>query len=65
MVHERLDLVETILHPGALNIREQIGEDVHEMIEQLEKQTERLKELKEKKEADPSTYQAFLHEPFS
>lgn len=48
-----MDLVETILHPGALEIRDQIGEDVQEFREQLSKQNERLAELREKKRTDP------------
>lgn len=48
-----MDLVETILHPEALEVRYQIGEDATELKEQLEKQVERLKELKVKKATDP------------
>ncbi|KAG8989324.1 hypothetical protein FRB90_002303 [Tulasnella sp. 427] len=55
-MNSRTDLVETILHPEALEVRSQIGEDVIELKEQLERQTERLKELKAKKITDPDGY---------
>lgn len=42
-------LVEEILHPGALETRSQIGEDLQEMREQLRKQLARLKELRVKR----------------
>lgn len=45
--------METVLHPGALELREMIGDEVQEMLDQLAKQTERLKELRQKKTLDP------------
>ncbi|KAG8894053.1 hypothetical protein FRC01_013183, partial [Tulasnella sp. 417] len=55
-LNSRMDLVETILHPEALEVRYQIGEDATELKEQLEKQTERLKELRVKKVTDPDGF---------
>lgn len=59
---DRLELVESILHPGVLELRELIGEDIREMMDQLTKQTDRLKELREKKSADPDAFYG-LDEP--
>ncbi|KAG8891472.1 hypothetical protein FRC00_013629, partial [Tulasnella sp. 408] len=55
-LNSRLDLIDTILHPEALEVRYQIGEDGTELKEQLERQTERLKELKVKKVTDPDGF---------
>ncbi|KAG8994650.1 hypothetical protein FRB94_009752 [Tulasnella sp. JGI-2019a] len=52
----RSDLVETLLHPGALELRETIGDEVQEMMDQLTKQMERLRELREKKTLDPDAF---------
>lgn len=54
-----MDLVETILYPGAFEIRDQIGEDIQEFREQLSKQSERLTELREKKRTDPGEQHLF------
>lgn len=48
-----MDLIETILHPAAFENRDQLGEDIEEITEQLTKQSSRLKELREKKATDP------------
>ncbi|KAG8883867.1 hypothetical protein FRB97_005705 [Tulasnella sp. 331] len=58
----RSDLVETVLHPGALELREMIGDEVQEMLDQLTKQAERLKELRQKKKLDPDAFYG-LDEP--
>ncbi|KAG8966010.1 hypothetical protein FRC05_002930 [Tulasnella sp. 425] len=55
-LNSRMDLVETILYPEALEVRYQIGEDATELKEQLERQVERLKELKVKKATDPDGF---------
>lgn len=59
--HGRLDLIETVLHPGALELRDFIGEDVKELVDQLTKQTERLFELREKKATDPGDESRHRH----
>lgn len=48
-------MLEEIVHPGALDSRAQIAEDLHEMKEQLRKQVARLRELRIKKVEEPGT----------
>ncbi|KAG8958698.1 hypothetical protein FRC03_008908 [Tulasnella sp. 419] len=55
-LHSRLDLIEIILHPTAVEIRELIGDDLQEMKDQLEKQSARIVELRTKKETDPDSF---------
>ena len=47
------ELLVDIVHPGALECRAQIAEDVHEMREQLRKQVARLRELRVRKVEEP------------
>lgn len=59
MQNSRLDLIEAVLHPGAFELCDAIAEDVQELVEQLTKQADRLKELREKKKTDPGSYLLF------
>ncbi|CAO1630884.1 unnamed protein product [Sympodiomycopsis kandeliae] len=52
----RLDLLETHVKPAALSTQESLVEDIKEMTDQLEKQLSRMKELREKKESEPSAF---------
>ncbi|PWN23511.1 IKI3-domain-containing protein [Microstroma glucosiphilum] len=54
--YNRLDLIETHVKPAALKTQENLIEDIEEMSEQLSKQMVRLKELREKKEEQPSAF---------
>jgi len=54
--NSRTDLIDSVVIPGALDIRTQIGEDLEEMKEQLGKQSARLRELEEKRKVDPGNY---------
>ncbi|TFK65584.1 IkappaB kinase complex, IKAP component [Pluteus cervinus] len=49
-------LLEEIIHPGALDSRAQIAEDLREMQEQLDKQRSRLRELRVKKVEEPDAF---------
>lgn len=49
--------MEEIVHPGALDARTQIAEDLKEMREQLRKQVNRLRDLRVKKIEEPGTFQ--------
>lgn len=49
----RLDLLETVIKPTALDLREEITEEITEAQEQLVKQCDRLNELAEIKAAKP------------
>ena len=49
----RQELLEEIVHPGALESRAQIAEEVSEMRDQLRKQVQRLRELRIKKVEEP------------
>lgn len=52
-MHSQPELLETIIHPGALDSMSQLAEDINDMHEQLKKQMNRIKELKIKKADDP------------
>ena len=43
------------MHPGALESRAQIEEDISEMREQIRKQVNRVRELRVKKVEEPGT----------
>ena len=45
--------MEEIVHPGALECRARIGEDIQEMSEQLQKQLARIRELRVRKVEEP------------
>ncbi|KDQ06369.1 hypothetical protein BOTBODRAFT_622525 [Botryobasidium botryosum FD-172 SS1] len=53
---EDLDLLESIIKPIALELREEIAEDIKEAHEQFVKQRNRLIELAEVKAKDPETF---------
>ncbi|KAJ7198481.1 pol II transcription elongation factor [Mycena pura] len=50
------ELLTDIIHPGALESRAQISEDVDEMREQLRKQLQRIRELRVKKVDEPDVF---------
>ncbi|KAF5365923.1 hypothetical protein D9758_006686 [Tetrapyrgos nigripes] len=50
------ELVEEVIHPGALESRAQISEDLGEMKEQIRKQVNRIRELRVKKIEDPDEF---------
>ncbi|KAF9262678.1 pol II transcription elongation factor [Marasmius fiardii PR-910] len=50
------ELLTEIIHPGALESRAQIAEDVSEMREQLKKQLNRIRELRIKKIEEPDEF---------
>ncbi|KAK7472275.1 putative elongator complex protein 1 [Stygiomarasmius scandens] len=50
------ELVEDVIHPGALENRSQIAEDLGEMREQIRKQLNRIRELRVKKVEDPDEF---------
>lgn len=49
------ELFEDVIHPGALETRSQLADDVAEMRDQLHKQMARLQELRVKKAEEPGT----------
>lgn len=59
----RLDLLADIIHPGALDSRAQIAEEISEMRDQLRKQVQRLRELRVRKVEEPGTYDPSLFVP--
>ncbi|KAG2050912.1 pol II transcription elongation factor [Suillus hirtellus] len=52
-LHAKPELIDQVLLPCALDCRTQIGDDIHEMREQLRKQAVRLTELRIKKVEEP------------
>lgn len=52
-LHDRLDLVESLVHSGALTVAEDIEEELTETSEQLVRQTARYEELQKKKLEEP------------
>lgn len=55
-MHKVPELIEEIVKPEAMDLCTQFRDDVQEMSEQLERQGQRLIDLKEKKQSDPSEY---------
>ncbi|OCH92072.1 IkappaB kinase complex IKAP component [Obba rivulosa] len=55
-LHSCPELLEEIVHPGALESRAQITEDLNEMKEQLRKQVQRLRELHIRKVEEPDAF---------
>lgn len=51
-----LELIEEIISPEAMDLCTQFRDDVQEMSEQLERQGQRLIDLKEKKQSDPGEF---------
>ncbi|KAG9120672.1 hypothetical protein FRC07_003758, partial [Ceratobasidium sp. 392] len=49
-------LVEEVVGPEATDLCTQMGDDVQEMVDQLERQGQRLLDLKEKKQSDPNNF---------
>ncbi|KAG9116362.1 hypothetical protein FRC07_007460, partial [Ceratobasidium sp. 392] len=49
-------LVEEVVGPEATDLCTQLGDDVQEMVDQLERQGQRLLDLKEKKQSDPNNF---------
>lgn len=49
------ELLEEVIYPGALDSRAQISEDLNEMREQLQKQFDRLLELRIKRVEEPGS----------
>ncbi|KAI0629477.1 IkappaB kinase complex IKAP component [Trametes polyzona] len=56
VLHRRPELLEEIIHPGALECRSRIAEDLGEMREQLRKQVNRLRELRIRKVEEPEAF---------
>lgn len=54
------ELLEEVIHPGALDSRAQISEDLNEMKEQLQKQFDRLLELRIKRVEEPGLCQVMV-----
>lgn len=52
-MHRHPELLEEIIHPGALECRARLTEEMGEMREQLRKQVSRLKELRVRKVEEP------------
>ncbi|ORY54599.1 IKI3 family-domain-containing protein [Leucosporidium creatinivorum] len=55
-LYNRRDLIETHIKPGTLEVESRLVDDFNELTEQVEKQVERLAELKEKRDANPYQY---------
>ncbi|KAL4265189.1 Elongator complex protein 1 [Pleurotus pulmonarius] len=55
-LHRRPELVEDVIHPGALESRSQLSDDLTEMREQLRKQLNRIHELRVKKQEEPDVF---------
>lgn len=53
-LYNRRDLIETHIKPGTLEVQTRLSDEFAELTEQVEKQVERLAELKEKRDANPS-----------
>lgn len=59
MLHRVPSLLEEIIYPATLDTRTQVAEDLDEMRAQLQKQVERLRELRIKKEEEPGNVYFF------
>ncbi|KAA1476949.1 Elongator complex protein 1 [Dentipellis sp. KUC8613] len=55
-LHSCSELIEDVVHPGALEARSQITEELGEMREQLRKQRQRVNELRIKKVEEPEAF---------
>jgi elongator complex protein 1 len=53
-LYTRRDLIETHIKPGTLEVQSRLLDDFAEVTDQVEKQVERLAELKEKRDSNPS-----------
>ncbi|KAJ7744686.1 pol II transcription elongation factor [Mycena metata] len=56
-------LLVDVIHPGALESRAQISEDIGEMREQLRKQLHRIRELRVKKAEEPDAFYGMADDP--
>ncbi|KAI0061864.1 IkappaB kinase complex, IKAP component [Artomyces pyxidatus] len=56
VLRSRSELLEEIVHPGTLETRAQIAEELHEIRDQLRKQTARLRELRVRKVEEPDAF---------
>ncbi|PWN48336.1 IkappaB kinase complex, IKAP component [Violaceomyces palustris] len=56
LTYSRPDLIETHVKPSALEIKQNLMEELEEMTEQLEKQVGRLNELRTKKQENPAGF---------
>ncbi|KAM0754229.1 IkappaB kinase complex, IKAP component [Meredithblackwellia eburnea MCA 4105] len=55
-LYSKKDLIETHIKPGAFDVQSRIVDDIDELTEQVEKQVERLAELKVRRDANPDQY---------
>ncbi|KAL8292997.1 hypothetical protein RQP46_000691 [Phenoliferia psychrophenolica] len=55
-LYSRRDLIDIHIKPGALEAQAKLVEDIEELMDQVQKQVERLAELKERRDANPSQY---------
>lgn len=55
-MHDREDLVESVIHPGLENAQEALVEVFEEMEGQLDKEVARLAELRKIRADDPGEY---------
>ncbi|KAG8724730.1 hypothetical protein FRC09_015203 [Ceratobasidium sp. 395] len=55
-IHKVPQLVEEIISPEATDLCTQLGDDVQDMVDQLNRQGQRLVDLKDKKVADPNDF---------
>ncbi|KAI0076404.1 IkappaB kinase complex IKAP component [Panus rudis PR-1116 ss-1] len=55
-LNSKLELLEDVIYPAALESRAQIAEEIGEMKEQLRKQVQRLRELRVKKIEEPDAF---------
>ncbi|KAF9494179.1 Elongator complex protein 1 [Pleurotus eryngii] len=55
-LHGRPELVKDVVHPGALESRSQLSDDLTEMRDQLRKQLNRIRELRIKKQEEPDAF---------
>ncbi|KAI5122330.1 hypothetical protein M0805_002497 [Coniferiporia weirii] len=62
-LHKEPSLITEIIHPAAFDSRNQISEDIEEMRGQLQKQVERLKELRVKKIEEPDAFYGIEDDP--
>ncbi|KAI1786336.1 IkappaB kinase complex IKAP component [Ganoderma leucocontextum] len=56
VLHRRPELLEDIVHPGALECRGRIAEELSEMRDQLRKQVNRVRELRVRKVEEPDAF---------
>ncbi|WVW79282.1 hypothetical protein I302_101249 [Kwoniella bestiolae CBS 10118] len=62
-LHDRIDLIESMIHPGLEEAHEALMETFEEMEGQLDKEVNRLKELRKIRENDPESFYIVDTEP--